>query len=326
MMIEGMRRCARAAIACVLIALAVAAWTVAGEQPVAAARATKYEVCHRTNAIKNPYRRISVAWSALGRGGNGHGGHDPDWPFDVSDPVGTHGATPRDRVRGGGDDRWGDVFRHERNGSVREQNWPAGQAIFDGTATFQLAGETRVPCRRMTAMEYIESELQAGTPLAEVMADLDGQGASEDVIFRSLLPGGSFTGWYATLPPGAGMQQLLATAPTGPTATTAPAVASSCTSAVLSGDIDPRGLALAVTFELSTDPGFATVQELDAGSTSVPLHAEVTATGLTPATTYHARIVGTVTSGSGDDAVTDETRGAPVSFATPKTPYSGFMA
>lgn len=44
----------------VLISMAIPQPDVAfGAKPT---RATKYEICHRTNALKNPYRRITVAW------------------------------------------------------------------------------------------------------------------------------------------------------------------------------------------------------------------------------------------------------------------------
>lgn len=60
--------------------------------------ATLYRICHRTNAIKNPYRSIRVAWSALGPSdGTRHRIHD-GIVFDVVDPEGTHAATPRDVV------------------------------------------------------------------------------------------------------------------------------------------------------------------------------------------------------------------------------------
>ena len=99
-------------VAAFLVALTVVATPIL-EKPAHAARgkAVKYEVCHRTNAIKNPYRRINVAWSSVDGNGTGHDNSVHDGPvFNVSDPIGSHGTTPRDYVIGGGNDHWGDIF------------------------------------------------------------------------------------------------------------------------------------------------------------------------------------------------------------------------
>jgi len=102
------------------------------EQTASAARAkaTKYLVCHRTNAIKNPYRLISVAWSSVNDDNNGHDNPVHDGPvFDFANPVASHGSTPRDsglgNEAGGGNDRWGDIFnavRGQGNGNSNSKN------------------------------------------------------------------------------------------------------------------------------------------------------------------------------------------------------------
>lgn len=95
-----------------------------GTSPASAAPATKYTICHRTNAIKNPYRRISVAWGGTG----GHEGHEPNVVFDLVDPVAVHGTSVnRDLQLGGGNDRWGDIFYASRSsgngaGNVNARN------------------------------------------------------------------------------------------------------------------------------------------------------------------------------------------------------------
>ena len=137
------------------------------------AKTTKYEVCHRTSALNNPYRRIRVAWSSVS-GGNGHDSTNHDGPvFNVSAPLATHGRGARDSglnsEAGGGNDHWGDIFYASRlanqgQGTVREtfeNNWTeAGQAIFNG-ATFTLDNVTKQACRTMNATEYITSEVAA---------------------------------------------------------------------------------------------------------------------------------------------------------------------
>ena len=125
---------------------------------------TKYSICHRTNAVKNPYRRINVAWAGLAT--NAHGGHTGP-VFNLADPEGNKTT------------KWGDIFSHRKNittGQLREINWPGGRAIFEG-ATFSSGGETRQACRLMTTTQYVRSEHEAGIPLLDIMKDLDDQQA-----------------------------------------------------------------------------------------------------------------------------------------------------
>jgi hypothetical protein len=81
-------------------------------------RATKFEICHRTNALKNPYRRINVAWGAT----SAHAGHT-GIVFSTANPEGVHGTAVSRKLSGdagysegtgtplsGGNARWGDIF------------------------------------------------------------------------------------------------------------------------------------------------------------------------------------------------------------------------
>jgi hypothetical protein len=169
--VKVFRRSHVAVVASLVVAL-TAVVTPVLEKPADAARAkaVKFLVCHRTNAIKNPYRLISVAWSSVSPNGNGHDNPVHDGPvFNVANPSGSHGSTPRDSgmdkrgsggvdERGGGNDRWGDIFNAYKgpgNGNSNSNNWDAaGQAIFNG-ATFTLNGVTKPACRAMSAIDYI---------------------------------------------------------------------------------------------------------------------------------------------------------------------------
>jgi len=291
--------------------------------------ATLYRICHRTNAIKNPYRSIRVAWPALGPSdGARHRGHD-GIVFSVSDPEGTHGATPRDEVPGGGNERWGDIFSHT-NGTTRAHNWTTeGQEIFNGE-TFQLSdGVTRTACKSMTIQEYIESEVDAGTSLEGVMADLDDQESSEDLAVKNSL-GGSFTEWYAALPPEEKNLSAVTTEVTAaiPTVTTSEAMSVTGSSATLPGTSNPNGVDLTFRYEYSTDPLLAGSSTWDAAMTvagtpgttsnaSSTVSVSSVLTGLSPATTYYFELVGVNVTGSGDSELSAEIRGGIKNFTTP---------
>ena len=181
-----------------------------GMSPAQAARvkATKYGVCHRTNAIKNPYRFITVAWSSVDPNGNGHDNPVHDGPvFNIANPAASHGTTPRDSglgsESGGSNNRWGDIFVASRlsgNGNnYNSNNWTtAGQAIFNG-ATFTYNGVTKAACRQMSVTDYIaaEREENPNKPMSDIMTELDDMEAAEDVALKQSL-GGSFSTWFAS--------------------------------------------------------------------------------------------------------------------------------
>ncbi len=305
------------------------------ERPVEAARnrATKFEVCHRTNAIKNPYRLISVAWSSVDPNGNGHDNPVHDGPvFDIANPVATHGTTPRDtglgNDAGGGNDRWGDIFNAYKgpgNGNSNSNNWTtAGQAIFNG-ATFTINGVTKAACRKMTTAEYIDSEREEdpNIPMSDIMAELDEMGATDDEATKQAL-GGSFTTWHQNCTQNCNdatviKSSIAAAEPTVATDNpTSVAQGSSSTSGAgtLNGTANPNNLPLECYFEFDDDQDFTPsgsdstdVQEVAAtpgtipANTNTPVTMTHNATSLDTSKTYYYRVVCVSSSGSGDSLV-----------------------
>jgi hypothetical protein len=78
--------------------------------------------------------------------------------------------------------KWGDIIPPYQN-NWDELNYAAdGQAIFSGNT----AG-----CARMTTLQFIQNEAAENRTLGQIAADLDDQGASEDLALRQSL-GGEF--------------------------------------------------------------------------------------------------------------------------------------
>ena len=227
-----------------LAGVAVVAPNPVAELPVAdAAKREKIEICHRTNSRKNPYRRIRVAFSSLQSGHSGHGSSDD--VFNVS--AWNHADNS---------DGWGDIYNTSGSPS-RTKNWSAeGKAIFgiDSSglrvtpATFSDGATTKQACRALTALQYIEAETAAsadgggGQTLANVMSDLNSQGADEDKAVLSRLGYSSWSAWYTAI----GSPTSLSTANTNsltsaqdssPSATTSAATSVGRTSAVLNGSV-----------------------------------------------------------------------------------------
>ena len=296
--------------------------------PASAARtkAAKFAVCHRTNAIKNPYRLINVAWSSVDPNGTGHDNASHDGPvFNVADPVGSHGTTPRDSglgsEAGGSNNRWGDIFyayKGPGNGNSNSNNWTtAGQAIFNG-ATFTIGGVTKKACRGMTANEFIKAEKEENPnrPMSQIMGDLDDQGASEDAALVQALGGGSFSSWYTNNGGGSEDPNLVTSliAADSPGVTTEPPTNVAASSATLNGTISPQGSSMVWYFEWSSnvnwrnDPTSVTPNETDpSAATTTAGNVTSGLTGLTSGTTYYYRTVGVVTTGSAADNTLVET-------------------
>jgi hypothetical protein len=322
-----------------------------------AAPRTKFTICHRTNAITNPYRRITVAWSSVNDDGTGHDNPSHDGPvFNIANPSVSHGTLPRDSglgaETGGGNDRWGDIFNVSRttgpqNDRVNSKNWTTeGQAIFNG-ATFTHNGVTKQACRLMTAQEHLASEIpallanEAAKPsgrrtdaqvIAETMVELDEMGAAEDTAMKEGLTGGSFSSWYAACTTNCTDPNTLTTTLNSvpqPSVTTTTPTVTSTTSATLTGTITPLGRSMSWYFELSPTNDFSDSNVLvenypstPQGPSAVQGPAPVTnnATGLTAGTTYFYRTVGIVPSGSGDAAVESFYYGPIEQFTTPGAP------
>ena len=305
----------------------------------------KYEVCHRTNAIKNPYRRISVAWSSVNNDNTGHDNPSHDGPvFDVTNPQATHGITPRDSglgdEAGGGNDRWGDIFNVSRttgnpNDRTNSKNWTtAGQAIFAGTALNSLTGKPA--CRAMSVKEFIESQREENPniPMQEIMDELDEMEAAEDLPLKEVL-GGSFGSWFANCTVNCEDVSVITEAIEDklPKVTTEPPTNVVSTSATLNGTVSPLGSVMQWFFEyVPTTNNFsddnqaiditALVNANASTPTSPPQSVSVNLTGLTQNTTYYYRTVGLVTSGSGDTLVESYVYGVVKQFssASPGSP------
>lgn len=325
----SLRRPLALVLAVCLIASTALTLVLSQISPASAARtkAAKFEVCHRTNAIKNPYRLINVAWSSVDPNGTGHDNSSHDGPvFNVSNPVGSHGTTPRDSglgsEAGGGNDRWGDIFNAVKgpgNGNSNSNNWTtAGQAIFNGTATFTINGVTKKACRAMTANEFIKAEKEENPskPMSQIMTDLDGQGASEDAALIQALGGGSFSSWYTNNGGGSEDPNLVTSliAADSPGVTTEPPTNIAATSATLNGTISPQGASMVWYFEWSSNVNWRNDPTSVVPNETNPSSATTTAgnvtsglTGLSSGTTYYYRTVGVVTTGSASDDTLVET-------------------
>lgn len=317
--------------------LAVLIPTFSTPADAAARPKVKYTVCHRTNAIKNPYRLITVAWSSVDDNNNGHDNPVHDGPvFDVNNPLATHGSTPRDTglgsEAGGGNDRWGDIFFAEKNaGQWNANNWfvddtnktsganTAGQAIFNG-ATFTIGNVTKKACRSMSAKDYIESEREENPskPMTEIMDELDDMGAAEDLPLKNAL-GGGFRSWLNTCTVNCDNTSVIASAIEEKSAkvTTEPPTNlvgnGTNSSATLNGTITPFGNSMTWYFELLADTsdfdnnGSSIVEVVPNPNTPStaqgPVNVTLNTTGLDSTKTYYYRTVGLVSSGSNDDLV-----------------------
>jgi hypothetical protein len=301
----------------------------------ARAKAVKYGVCHRTNAIKNPYRFITVAWSSVDPNGNGHDNPSHDGPvFNIANPAASHGTTPRDSglgaEAGGSNNRWGDIFVASRlsgNGNnYNANNWTtAGQAIFNG-ATFTYNGVTKAACRQMGATEYIASEREENPnkPMSDIMTELDEMEAAEDVALKQSL-GGSFTSWFAscnqattdcenTTIISAQIAEKSPSVTTQPPTSISSGTSTNAETATLNGTISPLGVSMIWYFEFDDDADFTTgggdateVIEVPGtpgtSSSATTVNITFNATGLNSTKTYYYRTVGVATTGTGDDLV-----------------------
>ena len=133
----------------------------------------KTTICHRTHAVTNPYRKITVSDSSVyGTSGHSNPNHDRDYTVNgVTYHVFTPSITYPSNQK-----FWGDIIppqnasRRSGNPSAIEtsgMNWTTeGIAIYDGD----------VPgCRTMTDREFIASEIEGGATAQEIAADLNDQ-------------------------------------------------------------------------------------------------------------------------------------------------------
>lgn len=133
----------------------------------------KTTICHRTHAVTNPYRKITVSDSSVyATSGHSNPNHDRDYTvggvtYHVFTPSITYPSNSK---------FWGDIIppqnvsRRSGNPSAVETsglNWTTeGIAIYDG----DVAG-----CRTMTDDEFIAAEVEGGATAQEIAQDLNDQ-------------------------------------------------------------------------------------------------------------------------------------------------------
>lgn len=322
----------------VLISISIPQPDVAfGAKPT---RATKYEICHRTNALKNPYRRITVAWGAT----NAHQGHT-GIVFSTSDPAGVHGTSVSRKLSGdagytavspNGNARWGDIFEAVKGpgaGNTRNYNWTAaGQTIFNG-ATFTYLGVTKQACRTMSATEFLRSEVDAGVPLRDAMQDLDSQSSTEDEALKSSI-GGSFTTWYDSNSSKSLDEIESSFNLASPAVTTTGASSVTTSGATIEGSIQPRGVTVKVYFQIKSNSSFVDADTSDPATDPITVSPTTgvsgetitssnlthtlsrAVTGLSEGTTYFYRFITIAATGSGDTLTETQINGSTRSFTT----------
>ena len=271
-------------------ALVVGVVATESPTPVSAA-SSKITICHRTHSTTNPYRRITVSQNAVQN--QGHGGHD--LPNGSSNPaVFTSGFTYVSNNK-----YWGDIIPGGTNGGTAyngsnsiANNWSTeGQAIFFGSL-----------CQGMSAKQFYDTEIAAGVPAADIIADLNDMKANEDVALLAALGGtftlGSVSSWEAAV-----------------SATSDPATSVAESSATFNGTLTVGSTSTVTGFDWSTSPTLATYTSVAASPSPVTGTTAVTAglTGLSPGTTYYFRVTGTTNAGSDTEGVL---LGAILSFTT----------
>ncbi|MEY3679845.1 MAG: hypothetical protein RL547_457, partial [Actinomycetota bacterium] len=186
--------------------LAVVGVSQFSEKPASAVSSAKHTICHRTSATTNPYRKITVSARAIfkqdldeftavnSKHPNAHNGAragltltydaNGNTTNNVFDPIFNYPAN---------DKRWGDIIPpYTEDEPLKSDddslNWgQTGQDIYNGVGSFSGL------CDTMTALEFLTNVCGASDQacLNSALADLDDQGASEDVALRESL-GGSF--------------------------------------------------------------------------------------------------------------------------------------
>ncbi|MEN9801735.1 MAG: hypothetical protein RLZ37_860, partial [Actinomycetota bacterium] len=215
--------------------------------------------------------------------------------------------------------KWGDIIPPYQN-NWDELNYAAdGQAIFSGNT----AG-----CARMTTLQFIQNEAAENRTLGQIAADLDDQGASEDLALRQSL-GGSFVTWVNQNQNATIQTFQTAVAAANPAVDTLEAANVLTTSAQLRATLSPRGISSTYYFQLATSSaGVASASRENTGmkingvnattsSSTSDVAATLDKTGLINGTTYYYRVIGvsTITDpDSANDTVESVTEGDIVSF------------
>jgi len=106
--------------------------------------------------------------------------------------------------------------------------------------------------------------------------------------------------------------------PTAPAVITGEVTAVTATGAVVPGSVDPRGAATSFSVQYGTSSYTSSLAAGSAGSATLPVGISATLTGLSPATTYHYRVVASNSEGTtaGEDR-TFTTAALPAATPTP---------
>ena len=250
----------------------------------AQAAGEKTTICHRTSSHTNPYRRITVAQSAV-INANGHRRHDgPLWVE-------------------GGPRGWGDVIPGAEVGAdpSYQENWPAGRTVWDGTVKVGR----KAACGYLSATTFVAAERVAGVTPDHIVADLNEQKANEDVALLAALGLRAFTL--------ASLDQLEAVS-----ATTAPVAVRevTTTTAVLRGTVASGPTSAVRSFVWGTDEDLLEGVHLaaDQGTGTGTATTSATLRGLQPGTTYSYKAVGTTGVGTDLEGVLE---GEVLHFTTP---------
>jgi phosphodiesterase/alkaline phosphatase D-like protein len=176
------------------------------------------------------------------------------------------------------------------NGTVNPDGLPTNYDFAYGTASNNLTSTTPT------------TNLAAGTSPQNVSANIVGLAPGTTYYFQLQASNGAGPAPAADI--------LSFTTPTGPTVTTGAASGINPTTAVLNGTVDPAGQATTYHFEYGTDTFYGSdTPASSAGSGTSDVSVSAPISGLTAATTYHFRLVGTNASGT--------TNGADATFTTP---------
>ncbi len=242
------------------------------------AAASKVTICHRTRSTTNPYRRITVAKSAVAGSGSTHQRHE---------------ASPTDRIwdssypNGG---QWGDIIPDTAadGTSVNDKLWTGagnGQNIWNGITTVPSTG--KAACRSMTPKQFFDAEIAAyPNDTATIIADLNDQEANEDKALKAALGGSGFTSsnlstWSTAL-------GVTTDNPTNVDSTTATLNGTVKGSTSTSGSIRWQ-------FEYNTSPTLdspTVLTSLSGSGVTTTAAQNTNISGLTKNTTYYYRIVG----------------------------------
>jgi hypothetical protein len=279
-------------------ALLVVGAVVVVPKPAEAA-AQKVTICHRTRALTNPYRRITVNFTAANGGGQ-------------SDHQGHTGAAFDPAVHNASNKTWGDVIPdssvHGLN-QVSAVNWDArGQAIFNGT------GSGAGLCGKMTAARFLEIATDANDgwlTQAQALAELDEMADNEDKVLLRELGVANF----------AAVTNVSTLSTAALSVTTSAATSVTAGAAVLNGTHSVGGQSAGASFQYGSDSSCATGTIVSASSPTVTGSASMTASlSNLAAGTYHFKALATIGAGTDDEAVFE---GACLSFTVSSSSGGG---